>query len=148
MFFLCNKKFSPNPSYHHSGELVLVWDTKNRSSHTQIVHIDILRAQMYLKSGETEGTPPSEHMDIFAKDRLWAPRGVWQAQCVKTIVFFSVKVARATISSRRDDIKCHQVRSLRTKVDGGTRIRWGSSPTRSLSRRSEPHSDKSVWGNT
>ena len=44
------RKFSPNPSYLRSGELVLVWDTKNRSSHTQIVHIDILRAQMYLKS--------------------------------------------------------------------------------------------------
>ena len=44
------RKFSPNPSYLRSGELVLPWDTKNRSSHTQIVHIDILRAQMYLKS--------------------------------------------------------------------------------------------------
>ena len=44
------RKFSPNPSYLLSGELVLPWDTKNRSSHTQIVHIDILRAQMYLKS--------------------------------------------------------------------------------------------------
>ena len=67
------RKSSPNPSYLHSGEFVLVWDTKNRSSHTQIVHIDILRAQMYLKSDETEGTPPSEHMDIFAKNRFWAP---------------------------------------------------------------------------
>ena len=46
---------------------------------------------MYLKSDETEGTPPSEHMDIFAKNRLWAPRGVWEAQCVKTIVFFQSK---------------------------------------------------------
>ena len=73
------RKFSPNPSYLRSGELVLPWDTKNRSSHTQIVHIDILRAQMYLKSDETEGTPPSEHIDIFAKNRLWVPRGVWEA---------------------------------------------------------------------
>ena len=70
------RKFSPNPSYLRSGEFVLVWDTKNRSSHTQIVHIDILRAQMYLKSAETEGTPPSEHMDIFAKNRFWAP-SIW-----------------------------------------------------------------------
>ena len=46
---------------------------------------------MYLKSDETEGTPPSEHMDIFAKNRLWVPRGVWEAQCVKTIVFFQSK---------------------------------------------------------
>ena len=44
------RKFSPSPSYLRSGELVLPCDTKNRSSHTQIVHIDILRAQMYLKS--------------------------------------------------------------------------------------------------
>ena len=44
------RKFSPNPSYLRSGELVLPWDTKNRSSQTQMVHIDILRAQMYLKS--------------------------------------------------------------------------------------------------
>ena len=73
------RKFSPNPSYLHSGEFVLPWDAKNRSTHTQIVHIDILRAQMYLKSDETEGTPPSEHMDIFAKNRLWVPRGVWEA---------------------------------------------------------------------
>ena len=87
------RKFSPNPSYLHSGELVLPWDAKNRSSHTQIVHIEFLRAQIYLKSAETEGTPPSEHMDIFAKNRLWAPRGVWEAQCVKTTVFFSAKVA-------------------------------------------------------
>ena len=97
--FLQDRKFSssatrksgPNPSYLRSGELVLVWDTKNRSTHTQIVHIDILRAQMYLKSAETEGTPPSEHMDIFAKNRLWVPRGVQEAQCVKTIVFFQPK---------------------------------------------------------
>ena len=87
------RKFSPNPSYLRSGELVLPWDTKNRSSHTQIVHIEILRAQMYLKSDETEGTPPSEHMDIFAKNRLLVPRGVWEAQCVRTAVFFSAKVA-------------------------------------------------------
>ena len=52
------RKFSPNPSYLHSGEFVVPWDTKNRSSHTQIVHIEIMRAQMYLKSDETEGTPP------------------------------------------------------------------------------------------
>ena len=70
------RKFSPNPSYLHSGEFVLVWDAKNRSSHTQIVHIEILRAQMYLKSDETEGTPPSEHMDICAKNRFWAP-SIW-----------------------------------------------------------------------
>ena len=93
ILFFCDKKFSPNPSYLHSGEFVLPWDATNRSSHIQIIHIEILRAQMYLKSAETEGTPPSEHMDIFAKNRLWAPRGVWEAQCVKTIVFFSVKVA-------------------------------------------------------
>ena len=49
-FSSATRKFSPNPSYLRSGELVLPWDTKNRSSHTQIVHIDILRAQMYLKS--------------------------------------------------------------------------------------------------
>ena len=49
---------------------------------------------MYLKSDETEGTPPSEHMDMFAENTLLAPRGVWEAQCVKTIVFFfSAKVA-------------------------------------------------------
>ena len=85
------RKSSPNPSYLHSGEFVLVWDTKNRSRHTQIVQIEILRAQMFLKSAETEGTPPSEHMDIFAKNKLLALRGVWEAQCVKTIVFFQPK---------------------------------------------------------
>ena len=87
------RKLSPNPSYLHSGEFVLPWDAKNRSSHTQIIHIEFLRAQMYLKSAETEGTPPSEHMDIFAKNRLWAPRGVWEAHCVKTTVFSPAKVA-------------------------------------------------------
>ena len=46
---------------------------------------------MYLKSDETEDTPPSEHMDIFAKNKLWVPRGVWEAQGVKTIVFFQSK---------------------------------------------------------
>ena len=68
------RKFSPNPSYLLSGELVLVWDTKNQSSHTQIVHIEILRAQMYLKSDETQGSPPSEHMDIFAGNTLGPER--------------------------------------------------------------------------
>ena len=58
----------------------------------------------------------------------------------------SAKVAWATISRRRDDSKCHQVRSLRTKVDGGTGRRIVPAPTGSLSRPSEPHSDKSVWG--
>ena len=91
ILFFCNKKSSPNPSYLHSGEFVLVWDTKNQSSHTQIVHIDILRAQMYLKSDETEDTPPSEQMDVFTKNTLLAPRGVWEAQCVKTIMFFQPK---------------------------------------------------------
>ena len=89
-------KSSPNPSYLRSGELVLPWDTKNRSSHTQIVHIDILRAQMYLKSDETEGTRPSEHMDIFAKNKLVVPRGVERClggtMCQNHRVF-SVKVA-------------------------------------------------------
>ena len=70
------RKFSPNPSYLHSGEFVLVWDPKNRSSHTQIVHIEFMRAQMYLKSDETEGNLLTEHMDIFAKNRLWVPKGV------------------------------------------------------------------------
>ena len=148
-YFSATRKSSPNPSYLHSGEFVLVWDPKNRSSHTQIVHIEILRAQMYLKSDETEGTPPSEHMDIFAENRLWVRRGVERClggtMCQNHSVF-SIKVARATIPSRRDDIKCHQVRSLRTKVDGGTGRRIPSSPTGSLSRPSEPHSDKSVWG--
>ena len=87
------RKFSPNPSYLLSGEFVLPWDAKNRPSHTQIVHIDILRAQMYLKSDETEGTPPSEHMDIFAENTLLAPRGVWEAHggtmCQNHRVFFS-----------------------------------------------------------
>ena len=46
---------------------------------------------MYLKSDETEGTPPSEHMDIFTENTLLAPRGVWEAQCVKTTVFFQPK---------------------------------------------------------
>ena len=85
------RKFGPNPSYLRSGEFVLPWDAKNRSSHTQIVHIGVLRAQMYLKSDETEVTRPSEHMDIFAKNRLLAPRGVWEAQCVNTIVFLQPK---------------------------------------------------------
>ena len=76
LFFLCNKKFGPNPSYLRSGEFVLSWDTKNRSSHTQIIHIEILRAQMYLKSDETEGNLLSEHMNIFARNRLLAPKGV------------------------------------------------------------------------
>ena len=89
--FSARRKFNPNPSYLHFAELVLVWDTKNRSSHTQIVHIEILRAQMYLKSDETEDTPPSEHMDIFAKNRLCASRGVWEAECVKILVFFKSK---------------------------------------------------------
>ena len=90
------RKSGPNPSYLRSGELVLVWDAKNRSSHTQIVHIVILRAQMYLKSDETEGTPPSEHMDIFAKNILLAPRGVERClggtMCQNHYVF-SAKVA-------------------------------------------------------
>ena len=85
------RQFSPNPSYLRSGELVLPWDTKNRSSHTQIIHIEFLRAQMYLKSAKTESTPPSEHMDIFAENTLLAPRGVWEAQCVKTLVVFQPK---------------------------------------------------------
>ena len=144
LFLFCNKKFTPNPSYLHFGEFPRSWDTKNRSSHTQIVHIEILRAQMYLKSDETEGTPPSEHMDIFAKNRFWVPRGVWEAQCVKTIVFLSVKVARVAISRRRDDSKCHQVRSLRIKIDRRTVRRMVLTPTGSLSRPSEPYSDKSV----
>ena len=76
LLFSSNKKFSPNPSYLRSGEFVLVWDTKNRSSHTQIVHIEILRAQMYLKSDETEGNLLSEHMNIFARNRLLAPKRV------------------------------------------------------------------------
>ena len=87
------RKFSPNPSYLLSGELVLPWDTKNRSSHTQIVHIGILRAQMYLKVTKHRVHPLSEHMDIFAENTLLAPRGVWEAQCVKTIGFVSAKVA-------------------------------------------------------
>ena len=66
------RKSSPNPSYLRSGELVLPWDTKNRSSHTQIIHIEILRAQMYLKSDETEGTPPSEQLDILPKIDFWS----------------------------------------------------------------------------
>ena len=69
------RKFGPNPSYLRSGEFVLPWDTKNRSSHTQIVHIEILRAQMYLKSDETEGNLLPEHMNIFARNRLLAPKG-------------------------------------------------------------------------
>ena len=76
ILFFCNKKSSPNPSYLHSGEFVLPWDAKNRSSHTQIVHIEILRAQMYLKSAETEGNLLSEHMNIFARNRLLVPKGV------------------------------------------------------------------------
>ena len=47
---------------------------------------------MYLKSDETEGTPPVEHMDIVAQNKLLVPRGVWEAQCVKTIVFVFSKV--------------------------------------------------------
>ena len=70
------RKFGPNPSYLRSGEFVLSWDTKNRSSHTQIIHIEILRAQMYLKSDETEGNLLPEHMNIFARNRLLAPKGV------------------------------------------------------------------------
>ena len=70
------RKSSPNPSYLRSGEFVLSWDTKNRSSHTQIIHIEILRAQMYLKSDETEGNLLSEHMNIFARNRLLAPKRV------------------------------------------------------------------------
>ena len=104
------RNFSPNPSYLHSGEFVLSWDTKKRSSHTQIIHIEFLRAQIYLKSGEAEGTRPSEHMDIFAKNRLWVPRGVWEAQCVKTIVFFSVVNEKATISSREFEGDPHRLR--------------------------------------
>ena len=69
------RKFSPNPSYLRSGEFVLPWDTKNRASHTQIIHIEILRAQMYLKSDETEGNLLPEHMNIFARNRLLAPKG-------------------------------------------------------------------------
>ena len=118
------RKFSPNPSYLLSGELVLPWDTKNRSSHTQIVHIDILRAQMYLKSDETEGTPPSEHMDIFTENIHFWHRGVSGRHNVSKPLCFLAKVAQATISCRRDDSKCHQVRSLRTKVDGGTGRGW------------------------
>ena len=73
------RKFSTNPSYLLSGELVLPWDMNNRSSHTQIVHIEILRAQMYLKSGETEGQPLSEHIDICAKNKLWPRRAIMVA---------------------------------------------------------------------
>jgi len=46
---------------------------------------------MYLKSDETEGTSLSEHMDSGAENKLLVPRGVWEAQCVKTIVFFQSK---------------------------------------------------------
>ena len=69
------RKFSPNPSYLHFGEFPWSWDTKSRSSHTQIVHIEILRAQMYLKSDETEGNLLSEHMDIFCQQWTFGPEG-------------------------------------------------------------------------
>ena len=39
-----------------------------------------------------------------------------EGKCAKTIVFFLLKVARATISRRRERPDPHQVRSLRTKV--------------------------------
>ena len=80
------RKFSPNPSYLRSGELVLPWDTKNRSSHTQIVHIDILRAQMYLKSAIWAQGPkgpmgPWAHgpldpalLNFFSETKLEIPR--------------------------------------------------------------------------
>ena len=83
------RKFSPNPSYLLSGELVLPWDTKNRSSHTQIVHIEILRAQMYLKSDETEDTFPSEHMDILPKINFWPREVSGRHNVSKPLCFFS-----------------------------------------------------------
>ena len=69
------RKFSPNPSYLRSGELVLVWDTKNRSSHTQIVHIDILRAQMYLKSAIWAHGPNGPMGPLGPRARAQGPTG-------------------------------------------------------------------------
>ena len=68
------RKFSPDSLYLHFGEFPRSWDTKNRSSHTQIVHIEIMRAHMHLKSGETEGDSLSEHMHTFAENKLLAPK--------------------------------------------------------------------------
>ena len=67
------EKPSPNPSYLHSGEFVLPWDPKNRSSHTQIIHIEFLRAQIYLKSAETEGTPPIRAYGYFCQKYTFGP---------------------------------------------------------------------------
>ena len=61
------RKSSPNPSYLHSGEFVLPWDAKNRSSHTQIVHIEIMRAQIDLKSDETGKHPTRAYEDLDPK---------------------------------------------------------------------------------
>ena len=69
------KNNSPDSSLRAFGDTPRSWDTKNRSSHTQIIHIEILRAQMYLKSDETEGNLLPEHMNIFARNRLLAPKG-------------------------------------------------------------------------
>ena len=49
LLLFCNKNFSPNPSYLHSGEFVLPWDTKNRPSHTQIVHLEIMGSNVFEK---------------------------------------------------------------------------------------------------
>ena len=48
--------------------------------------------------------------------RPWGLKGILEAKCVKTYVFFLIKVARATISRRRERGDPHEVRSLRTKV--------------------------------
>ncbi len=43
-------------------------------------------------------------------------RGILEAKCVKTCVFFSAKVARATISCERGEGDPHRLRCLCTKV--------------------------------
>ena len=100
LLFSCHKKSSPNPSYLHSGEFVLPWDAKNRSSHTQIIHIEILRAQMYLKSDETEGNHLSEHMNIFARNKLLVPKGVILYSTNTIIHFYGPGVSLLEASSQ------------------------------------------------
>ena len=74
ILLFCNKTSSPNPSYLHFGEFVLVWDAKNWSSHSQIIHIDILRVQIYLKSDEKEGTRLPSIWIFLLKIDFWAER--------------------------------------------------------------------------
>lgn len=75
------------------------------------------------------------------------PMGHFRSTMCQNHYVFPVKVTCPTISRRRDDSRRHEVLRLRIKIDRRTGPRIPLAPTRSLTRPSEPHSDKYVWGN-